>query len=87
LTPVEPAFQPPPTARPDRFWGWWCPALPPPRLGHAPEAASALERAVKAIDQQSSAPPQEQARTDWAWLVASRMLAREAEELLAKKGP
>jgi tetratricopeptide (TPR) repeat protein len=85
LTESEAAF--PLAIRHLYSFAWSFEAMAQHRLGHAPEAASALEKAVKVIAQHSSAPVEEQAKINWTWRVTSRLLAREAEELLAKKGP
>jgi tetratricopeptide (TPR) repeat protein len=87
LTEAEAWAKPTPSARRHCVFTWLFQAMTQHRLGQAPDAASCLEKAVKAIDQQYSIPFEEQVKIDWAWRLESRLLAREAEELLARKGP
>ena len=52
------------------------------RLGHAAEAASWLEKAMKEIDQPSPKAAQAPATIPWNRRLTSQLLRREAEELL-----
>jgi tetratricopeptide (TPR) repeat protein len=84
LTEAEAAFQHTPSTRSTIVYNWLFQAMTHQRLGRSAEAASWLEKAVRAIDEPAPESAQDPA-ANWNRRLTLQLLRREAEELLAKK--
>jgi serine/threonine protein kinase/Tfp pilus assembly protein PilF len=85
LTEAEAAFEQTPGTRTSIVYNWLFQAMAHHRLGHTVEAASWLEKSMRALDEPSPKVAQAPARIPWNQRLTLMLLRREAQELLAKK--